>query len=429
MRKRTNDEYIRLVNEVHNGKYDYSKTRYVNKRTKICIVCPIHGEFWQCAHNHLRGQGCPECGKEYARTWTKNQYENFVNESEHRFCGGYSFPNIKDEYENSHSKVTIKCNKCGNVFVKIACDHLSSSFGGCQHCYGFRSKEEVQIGDYIKSLLPNETVTLNDRSTLKNYEMDIFIPSYKIAFEYNGLYWHSDIRRDRNYHLNKLKSVNKRGIKLIQIFEDEYYGHKDIVLSKIKHILKKDNDLPKIYARKCTIKQISLNDCKDFLNKNHIQGISKSTVYLGCFYNDTLCGVMSFKEEEKGTNKWELTRFATDINYLCIGVGGKLFKHFVREYNPEEVKSFADRRWTTDKDDNLYTKLGFKLHETLRPDYKYYKRDTQKRYHKFNFRKKTLIKNYPDHGLTEDMTETEMTKKIGAIKIWDCGLYKYIWKK
>ena len=111
-----------------------------------------------------------------------------------------------------------------------------------------------------------------------------------------------EFNKDKNYHLVKLNKCNELGINLIQIFEDEYLEHKEIVLSKIKHLLKKDCDLSKIFARKCIVKEIDKNISKDFLEKNHIQGFSASTVYLGGFYNNELVGVMTFKEEKKGNN-------------------------------------------------------------------------------------------------------------------------------
>ena len=168
---------------------------------------------------------------------------------------------------------------------------------------------------------------------------------------------------------------------------------------------------------------------REFLEKNHIQGSCSATIHLGCYFNTELIGVMTFKKESKDENNhnWELTRFATNINKHCIGIGGKLFKYFIRNYNPSYIKSFADRRWTLDKDNNLYTKLGFKLDKVLKPDYRYTK-GANSYIHKFNFRKQTLLKRYPDSGLTEDMTEYEMTQKLGFYRIWDCGLFKYVWK-
>ena len=115
---------------------------------------------------------------------------------------------------------------------------------------------------------------------------------------------------------------------------------------------------------------------------------------------------------------------ATKINYLCHGVCGKLFKVFVDTYTPIEVKSFADRRWTLNADNNLYTALGFKLEDTLKPDYRYVV--GLKRLHKFNFRKSILHKKY---GLPLTMTESEMCQTLGFDKIWDCGLFKYVWRR
>ena len=62
MKGLTQNNFIEKAKAVHGGKYDYSKTEYVNVRTKVCIICPEHGEFWQRPGSHLRGIGCPKCG-------------------------------------------------------------------------------------------------------------------------------------------------------------------------------------------------------------------------------------------------------------------------------------------------------------------------------------------------------------------------------
>ena len=197
---------------------------------------------------------------------------------------------------------------------------------------------------------------------------------------------------------------------------------------KLYHLLRiNENNYEKISARKCSINIITKHEAETFLKVNHIQGFVSSTVYLGCFYGEKLIGVMSFKNENKKNNKWELTRFATDNNFLCRGVGGKLFKYFVNLFEPLEVKSFADRRWTIDINENVYTKLGFKLDKILPPDYMYFNyNEGYERKHKFGFRKHILHKKY---NLPLTMTETEMTKELGYDKIWNCGLLKYVWKK
>ena len=137
---------------------------------------------------------------------------------------------------------------------------------------------------------------------------------------------------------------------------------------------------------------------------------------------------MSFKNGNLKNKCWDLNRFASNINFICQGIGGKLFKYFIRNYDPKSIISFADRRWTINPYDNLYIKLGFTLDKFTPPDYKYYNEniDRYKRVHKMNFNKKTLSKK---HGFPIEMTETEMAKELGYDRIWDCGLIKYIWNK
>lgn len=55
------DDFILMAKKVHGDKYDYSKVTYINNRTKVCIICPEHGEFWQTPYSHLKGCECPSC--------------------------------------------------------------------------------------------------------------------------------------------------------------------------------------------------------------------------------------------------------------------------------------------------------------------------------------------------------------------------------
>lgn len=108
------DEFIKRAKEVHGDKYDYSKVEYVNCETKVCIICPKHGEFWQTPHVHLNGHGCPKCKFE------KLSKEQFA-------IGKIEFEKIKEknkdfldyslsEYKGMHTKILVKCLKCGKIF-------------------------------------------------------------------------------------------------------------------------------------------------------------------------------------------------------------------------------------------------------------------------------------------------------------------------
>lgn len=351
---------------------------------------------------------CAICGQKFARLdW--------------RHLGRHGL--TKQEYLKKYTGTTV-CNELHEKMSKIAIE-VNENMSPV-----FISKPQQQIAEFIKS--KGIDCILSDRHTLKGKEIDIYIPSLKIGIEYNGNFWHTEGMNGKtpNSHLEKTELAKKNGIKLIQIFEDEYFLKKQIVYNKISHLIHADGCLPKIMARKCEIRETSPILAEPFLECNHIQGFVDSTVHLGAFYNDKLIAVMSFKRESKDSKntKWELTRFASDNNYVCQGIGGKLFKYFVRNYHPIEIKSFADRRWTINEDNNVYIKLGFAFNKYVEPNYRYYnsKVERYRRFHKFGFRKQALHKKY---GFPLTMTENEMTEALGYKKIWDCGLIKYVWHK
>ncbi len=386
---------------------------------------------------------------------SKHKYiKQFPNELSYFRCVN---PLIDRQFETDESKYVI-CKVCGRKLAWITDTHLKShgmTKAEYMEKYGligtsgvtsselherlhniaikantnmerdFSSQEEREIKEYITALgFENYT----DRKILKGKELDIYIPSKHLAIEFNGNMWHSEkFKKDKTYHLEKLEECNKQGVKLIQIFEDEYHLNKKIVFSKIKHILGRDNGV-KINAHKCDVSVIDNDEAEIFLNQNHIQGFSKSTIYLGAKAQEdgTLIGVMSFLNE--GDGHWNLTRFATANGTVCRGVGSKMFNFFIKNFNPTYIRSFADRRWTTDGENNLYTKLGFKLEDVLGPDYRYYnpKMDRLKRFHKLFFKKDRLHEKY---GFPLTMTEKEMMQELGYTRIWDCGLFKYVWEK
>ena len=224
----------------------------------------------------------------------------------------------------------------------------------------------------------------------------------------------------------KTELCEKQGIKLIHIFEDEWLCKQNIIKEKLKYILKCGYKKTKIYARNCVINEIDRQDAKNFLNQNHIQGYGSGSVYLGCFYKNELVSVMCFKQNSN--KKWELTRFANINSKICIGTASKLFNFFIKHYNFNEIKSFADRRWSSTLEENLYDKLGFRLESILKPDYSYVD-ETGHRLHKFLCRKDRLIKKYPNKGLDNVMTESEMCKILKFYKLWNCGLLKYVYYK
>lgn len=358
----------------------------------------------QMSNNELEYVTCEICGKKLSRIDSKHLKKHDITKFEYIQKYGYNTVSKK-----IHNFLSEHINTLNMTMEKT-----------------FHSKPELEIKEFLEKY---NIKAINNRKILKGKEIDIFINEKNIGIEFNGNKYHTEWYggKDKKYHLNKTNNCKSKNVGLIQIFEDEYYLKKDIVLNKLKHIIGIEDNKEKIYGRKCVIKEIYSHVAKSFLNKFHIQGEVSSSVYYGAFYKDNLIGVMSFKTLNNG--EWELTRFASDYNYICCGVGGKIFKHFIKKHNPNKIKSFADRRWTIDENNNLYIQLGFKFDSYTKPDYKYFnsKIDRYKRFHKFGFRKNILLKKYPDI-LNEKMTETEMVKKLDYDRIWDCGLIKYVWR-
>lgn len=139
-KKISSEEFITRSNNIHNNKYDYSKVEYVNNKTKVCIICTEHGEFWQTPKNHLLGQGCPICGEEIARNCKRNDYQKFIDRFINTFGDIAEFPYISEEYENKNSTITYVCKKCGKAHKKVA----SYIFANKTICECYRVKEPRQ---------------------------------------------------------------------------------------------------------------------------------------------------------------------------------------------------------------------------------------------------------------------------------------------
>jgi len=272
------------------------------------------------------------------------------------------------------------------------------------------SIKEKQVLNYIKSIYQGEVIG----SYRDGLEIDIYLPDLKIGFEFNGLYWHSEKYRDRNYHLNKRKYFLDKGIHIINIWEDDWSHRTNIIKSQIRNWIGITNTM--IHARKCEVRVI--NDPKIvrcFLDENHIQGFVNSVVKIGLYYRGELVSIMTFDHSE-GRKKmdnmeWNLSRFCNKIDTSVIGGASRLLKNFIKNYGPTRIVSYADRDWSNGK---LYETIGFKLINFSNPDYKYVV--DGKRVHKSRFRKSKL---------KTTLTESKYVEKNRINKIWDCGKIKF----
>ena len=283
----------------------------------------------------------------------------------------------------------------------------------CNPITSYISNEEKNLVDFIKTYCTD--IVENDRTILRGgHELDIFLPNKKLAFEFDGLYWHSELHKDKNYHLQKTEECERKGIQLIHIFEDEWIYKQDIVKSRIMGLLGLNK---RVFARKCIIKNVSYKEAEKFLNKCHIQGNCMSSYRYGLYYDDKLVSLMTFGKSRFNKNEYEILRYCNALNINVVGGASRLFAYFLKDH-PEinEVISFADRRWSIG---NLYEQLEFNKVDMTKPSY-YYIIDGI-RHNRVEFQKHKLV----NEGFSPDMTEHEIMLSRKIYRIYDCGNLKY----
>lgn len=421
--------FIKRARETHGDLYDYSKTVYTGAHNKVIIIDPEYGEFEQEANSHLRGAGHPQRAIDEnanKKRYTKEQFEELARLRHPN--ADYDFSLF--EYTNGDTKVPIFCNKIGangkphGVFYMKPSTLLRGK--GCPKCGNSLSVCEDEIAN---ELAKHTKVIQREKTILGGKEIDIYLPEYKLGIEYNGCLYHSErYRKDSNYHLDKTLKCEEKGIELIQIFEDEYKLNKKLVISYLNRKLGFDRPLL-LDKDDCIIKEIDSTDAEFFMDKNSIKGFTASTLYIGAFNknSDDIIALFSF-EKTKDNDVWELNRISYDYKYKAVGIENKIFNYFIDNFKPVEVRTMVDRRWNPNVNDNVYLGLSFMYAETIKPNYTYYNSnvDTINRFNRYNFRREILHKKY---NLPLTMTEQEMAESLGYYRIWDCGYFRFVWKK
>ncbi len=175
-------EFIRRSIMVHGNKYDYSKVEFKNSKSKVCIICPKHGEFWQTPNNHLTGYGCKKCGSEIVHSKRCKNNDLFLAEA--KTIHGDKYDYSKVEYYNTDTKVCIICPEHGE-FWQTPAKHIKSH-QGCPKCKSSFYEE------FIRNSLKNKNIIFFEQQTFdwlrhKNkLYLDFYLPAYNAAIECQG---------------------------------------------------------------------------------------------------------------------------------------------------------------------------------------------------------------------------------------------------
>ena len=333
---------------------------------------------------------------------------------------------------NSLSEILIKCPICGeydkhsfhNIFRINSNDIKPNSHNLCHKCYAniSQSSPELEIKDIINAMYNGKCIE-NSRSIIPPLELDLYYPEKNIAIEFNGNYWHDENHKPKDYHFNKFRLCKDKNIRLVSIYESDWYNKRDNIINLLKNIFIESKI---IYARNCTISKLDYKTKSAFINEYHFYGDSnQGTISYGLFYNNELVSVMSFGKL-RGQNKlhsnkdhYELVRFVTKDNMRITGGTSKLFKKFISEYHPMYIICYSDNDFFTGE---TYNKLGFKLKslgESI--DYQWVK--GTKALSRYECMTTKLLEKYPKYrniNITGSV-ENYVMHDLGYSKLYRCG--------
>ena len=296
-KKLTTEEFIEKARKVHGDKYDYSNVEYINAKTKVEIICSIHGIFWQNPHDHLNKAGCSYCANEHRNDNSRLTTKEFIKRAKEVHGDKYDYSNA--EYKGANIKLKIICPAHGifeqtpskhlnrkhgcpicsgqymdtnlfvqkarkvhgdkydysntnyfntNTKVKIICpihgtfeqipsDHLQSK--GCPRCKS--SKGEAEIRNYLKeqNIIFEEQKKFKDCKDERQLPYDFYVPEKRMLIEYQGnQHYYNSFRKElHDWHRYKHHDWLKRKYAKGNNYQLLTISYKDDILTKLKEIL------------------------------------------------------------------------------------------------------------------------------------------------------------------------------------------------
>lgn len=388
---------------------------YKNAHEKLEMVCP-KGHTINIAMNWFLSQKsrCRFCAPN--RPHTLESIAEFVEKR------GYKL--ISESYD-PNGKISLICPN--NHLYDTSTFYNFKKGRTCPECNEKgTSKAEQEMLSWINQFYPHaekEKLYYDKHNGKKFLEIDIYIPELKLGIEYNGLIWHCQkFKEDTQFHINKMRLANEQGIRLLNIFGDEWRDRKDQIKNYLLSVMGKNPTT--IGARKTEIRVVSKKEAKSFLEENHIQGEARLQIAFGLYYKNELIGIMTGdKHHRQGQeNVFVLNRLAFKTGISVQGGSSKLLKALIcytKQEGYSKLISWSDNRWSEGK---VYEKMGFTLEEEMNPDYSYVKRED--RISKQSCQKKHLIKRGAKGTMSN--TEKELALSLGLYRIYDCGKKRWV---
>lgn len=399
--------------------WDYAKNYGIDpsdykrgSHKKVWWKCREGHSWLNTIHNVGNGSGCPTCA-------------GMVLEKGKSL--GDLYPELVPEWSSDNDKSPYEVFRQSNEDAKWVCannpDHtwttkIYSRTGtdptGCPTCFqGGSSTAQQEMTEFIRNNAGHIETDYVGLCRGKRH-VDVYVPSKNVAFEFNGLYWHSDAPGIKSAPVvEKEKDCAVNGVDLYVVWEDDWRDRREIVEKWIRSVLG-TRDQDKVNARQCHVRGVSKQESREFLNAHHIQGNKDGSVRVGLYLDNTLVAMAVFTRAE---TTLRLERYATSANVR--GGFTKLISWVDRNIHYTTMETFADLTYSKGK---LYEENGWAEVGRLKPDYSYRFRD--RRVHKFNYRV-SRFKEDPTLKYEEGRSERELALLNKLYRVYDAGKIKY----
>lgn len=391
--------------------FDFSKVEYTKSKTNVLVRCKKH-DTWFTGYpdSFMKGMNaCPVCLSESLANSNRLSAQERIVQARTIHGDRYEYIHIP---ETRHEKAIIKCSIHGE-FSQSFGNHLQGN--GCPSCIGTTSRGEIDLANFVRSLIDIETKV---RSVLSPKELDIYIPSKNIGIEYNGLHWHSEQYAGTRHMRTKWEKAREKGVRILNIFEDEWLLKRPIVERAIVASLGLSRTS---YARQFKIESLDKETAAKFLNEYHIGGNRNGSYRIGLYLKNNLEAVLVCGKHS--SEQWEIIRYASSHN--IVGGFRRLFSRFIKELNVSRCLSYCDLRYGSGKS---YLDAGFECVQVTEPDYWWFKKSIRIPRYQTQKHKLRTYSIFADF-YSDNKSETEICTDAGYRRIWGVGHLKFIWTK
>ena len=389
------------TNLKRHGVDHYSKTKECKEKIKKTTLERFGAEWYTQSEDYKKNHL-----KKLFLSW--EDIRKICEKKEYTPCFSY------EDYKHNRTYLEFKCNKHNVVFSSNVCNVQRSTGVQCPKCksQGISSVEQ-EVAFFVEK---KTKIDRNTKKIIPPWEVDIYVPDKKIAIEFNGLYWHSELHKTKNYHLDKFKLCERKDISLLQIYEDEWRDNRDIWESIMCVKLGLTENFSKLNARDLIVDDDpSVKTLRKFLDDNHLQGYANAKKKFALKTKEGEIVFCITLREPFTKNKdctTEIARVCSKKNCLVRGGFSRLMKRVIEWSKQKEHKTiltYSDCRYSTGE---AYKKYGFEFYGHTGIGYDY--TDGHDRFFRFKFRAK------------DGKTEREIAEENGIFKIYNAG--NYIWK-